>query len=178
MRDPAAVFVANAAWSLLGLFVGFVLGRITREVHEVHEVVAPLDERLPVIESPPHPYRRSGDRTRRRDKMLALALILLAIGSVATAALAVDRRSALAECQTDYNARVILSIKARQLANDVDRTAIVDLVRTVANVQSSGLPPAVDRERTNMALRHYLDTSAASDAIRRSRPLPEVLSCP
>lgn len=162
--------VPSLAWGLGGLVIGYWLGTMTREVHELREaLVAEQDAHYETRHgSPPDGDRRSGHDRRRGSRMnylIGAVLIVLAVGSVTFTALESQERNRVTECQSNYNLAFSRALNERVKAAQKDRAAIRELVQTVAQSRSDG--GAIDA-----AFQRFLDATAEADGIRRNNPTP------
>lgn len=150
---------SSLAYSLLGLVIGFALGRATREVHEIKEAVAP--DPHPAHEKPP--TRKQGRMSYVKSRTIGVMLIGLALVTVLmTSIVAIeDRRQN--ECFRNYNIAFAKAFQERALAADRDRISLNRMLIALNN------PNAEVRRKV---FENYLDEIALTDLERKKNPLP------
>lgn len=95
-------------------------------------------------------------------RILGAALMVLAVASVVTMTVYVQRQGELVRCQTTYNEAFREASLQLRNASQAERDAQRKLLTT----------PATTVAERQQALRTYLDTLAAADEVRAEHPLP------
>lgn len=178
--DSLAWLLSNVAWGLGGLALGYFLGSIGREVHELRETLVTENEPTPT--PPPAHDRRNGGGDRRQSRsnaILGIVMVLLAVVSVTVAAVAVseredrlDRIETQVDCEADYLVEYAVAINERTDAVIADRHAIRALIETTAELQTLGLPERERQRRFQAAVQVFLEASSEADKTRAQAPLP------
>lgn len=150
--------IAALAWSLAGFVVGFLGGRISRDVRDIRNAAVDDDEYT------------GPDRRRRRppfggDRLLGVFLILLAISTVTLLAVSNAQQRAIVDCQADVNRQLVEAINARGDSAAKDRKALNDMLQAVLTL------PTPEQRRD--ALVDYLNTSKRTDEERARAPYPD-----
>lgn len=124
--------------------------------------------------APPHPpllpMRRKGDR--RSAVLGAFLVIILAILTVASSALTLNRQAAFIACAATYSEQAARAFNARTMAAEQDRAALNALVTRVARATTTSPDPAVRRAEVNAALADYVAETAQADRERAATPFP------
>jgi hypothetical protein len=144
--------LAGCIYSLAGFLVGFLVGRITREVHEIRESVVP------------DTFASKDDHGQHATK-LGVVVIILSLLTVLGATFTGVQAKRQADCQNDYNARFVEAFQARAKASDADRSALNAMILGLADTTTS------QAERRAIFL-GYVDQVKKSDATRKANPLP------
>lgn len=95
-------------------------------------------------------------------RVLGAVLMALALASVVTMTVYVQRQARIVQCQADYNEAFREASVQLQAAGRSERDAQRKLLSAT---------PTTPQER-QQALRAYLDTLAAADEVRAEHPLP------
>ncbi len=153
--------ISNAAFSVGGLIVGYVLGRVAPRRPAAHSND---------MSTPDHQHSRVV-------KFTAIVLFCLGIGTTAVAAFTSVQRyndselfRTTAECQAQWNQAFRAVLVERNKATDQERAAQRALLGTVLN------PAASDGDRRG-ALATYYDVLRQVDATRADNPLPASDRC-
>lgn len=146
--------LTGLVYSVAGFMGGFTVGRLTREVHEIRETVMPDTF-----------ARKDSDGSQHATK-LGVAIIILSLLTVISAAFTAVQAKRQAQCQRDYNARFVEAFQARARAADADRAALNTMIIRIANQKST---PA-ERKRV---VAEYVQSIEAGDAARKAHPLPQ-----
>jgi predicted DNA repair protein MutK len=165
-------------WSTVGFIGGYFACYVGHEVHEIKEAVVDhkhekTDEE--VDQRSGHDRRNGVDHNKRRNLLMGVALILIAVGSVVTAALSNIQQDRVTECQTNYNIAFSTILAQRAQAANQDRQVTQELLSTVANLTLADPPPAREeaQKQFTRALTKYRNTIAANDEFRQAHPIPE-----
>lgn len=178
--------LASMAWSVAGLIIGYALGRMSRDVHELREAL--VDEQ-DAHDDAVGRERRSGEDRRapvqpnRTSQLLGVAIIILAALSVSASAVAVQRQSDQVACQNRYNRSFADALSERSRAADADRAAITRLITVSAqlNTEAQALDPSDPKDaaayqalqkRATQATKDYLDALGEADKRRAANPIP------
>lgn len=166
MSDPTGWtnVLASAAYSLAGFLVGFGLGRVSRDVHDIKESVVTEPTRLVRRDPHQHGFWRWTD-----NRVLGLGLLALSILTLVFAFIGSQKLTNQAQCQSEFNVRFGLAYQARAASADGDRNALNNLMLSIA-----GEPPTPQgRAKARAAFEHYIAQIKTSDATRRAHPLPD-----
>ncbi|MGH3993501.1 MAG: hypothetical protein ACRDSN_13695 [Pseudonocardiaceae bacterium] len=158
----AAYLVSSALWSVGGLLVGYGMGRVVRDVEQVHAAVT--------TEDPPsrHPVR--GPRRRPRGQtMIGVLVLVVAVGSTIGYARATADLAAVTECQTRVNEQFRAALTARSDAAGAELAAKLPMLQTMADTG--------DLAASRAAIRAYLVSVIDLEAARTRSPLPPPASC-
>jgi hypothetical protein len=148
--------VAGLLYSGAGFVLGFAIGRVTREVHEIKETVVPETF-----------VTRDEDGVRHTHATkLGVVVIVLSLLTVLGATFTGLQAKAQADCQSAYNARFFEAFQARAKANDGDRKALNTMLLALGD-------PSLTRDQRTKVFNDYLASIRASDADRRAHPLPQ-----
>jgi hypothetical protein len=153
------------AWSGIGYFAGYIVGKIGCEVHQVREAVAPSSgdqEGWP-------PMRRRGDR---RSLIFGAFLVGLAALTVLLSAISLVRLESLTRCQANYAEQAAEATQARTRAAEDDREALNLLVRRVTDAVASVPDADARRPQVQAALGDYTAAVREADAQREAQPFP------
>ena len=183
MVREATWLVATLVWSVGGLVIGFMVGRLYCEVHELREALMATDAK-PLERRHGHDRRGISSGHSRGQTLLGVALVLMAVATVTLAALQASRQASLNDrqqtfnaCQQRYNSATLIALAARAAAANTDRSAITGLVQESAGLQTSTLAPEERRARLGVAFRRYLDVVNEADRIRSANPVPKSPTC-
>jgi hypothetical protein len=156
----------SLAYSTLGLIIGFMIGRLTREVHEVKEVVCPDEHTGHVHPAHEKPTGKQGPVPTTvliRSRTLGVMLIILSLVTVLLSTItAIDNRRK-ADCNRRYNIEFVRVFLERSKAADQDRDSLNKMLRGIDS------PDRAVRERV---FRDYLTEIAATEEQRKQNPLP------
>lgn len=139
-------------YSLSGFVIGFLAGRVTREVHEIRETVVPES------------FVTNDDHGLHATR-LGVAVIVLSLLSVFGMAVTGYQAKQQADCQSAYNARFFEAFQARARANDQDRNALNELILSFDD-------PKLTPESRREAFSTYVESVRAANAERQRHPLP------
>lgn len=171
MNSEVLSYVIQAfGWSLLGIIIGFPLGRIQRALDNGDDE----DDGEPVPETRrAHMIRRLGlDRNHLMGwAVLAIATVSLALSGINEASNREFRNHTahVTACQAEYNEAVVVAIQRRADAAAQDRDTLDNLLKTVATATQSG--------QVEAALQKYIHDRATADAERARTPLPAPPNC-
>jgi hypothetical protein len=155
----------SLAYSTLGLIIGFVIGRLTREVHEVRETVCPDEHTGHVHPQHEKPGKQGAMPTTVliRSRSLGVMLIILSLVTVLLSTItAIDNRKK-ADCNRRYNVEFVRVFLERAKAGDKDRAS---LNRMLTGINTP------DQAVRQQVFRDYLEEIAATEQERRENPLP------
>lgn len=146
-------FVDRAAWSGIGLLVGWVATSWWKDLHAIKEAVVDSEEDESTQDHPQH--------KPKRDK---IGIILLVMGIVAGAIMSYGlwRQQQQIDCQTEINARFNETLKQRAHASEGDKDALRDLVKAIVED-----PPGAQR-----ALEEFLERMQKTAKKRAENPYP------
>lgn len=148
-------------WSLLGAIVGYVLGRIDRN-----------------LDAEPASRRARVARRIASDKNLLMGIAVLVIATISLVLSGVNehsnrvfraRQSRITSCQAEYNEAVVSAMLRRADAAGQDRDSLDNMLKTVATATQSA--------QVETALQKYLHDRAQADADRARNPLPQPPNC-
>lgn len=157
--ETVAEAVNSLAYSLLGLIIGFVLGRATKEVHEIKEKIVEPDHH------PQHekPSRKQGQGVMK-SRTLGVMLIVLALLTVLMSSLTAVQDRAQSDCFRRYNVAFGKAFSERAKAADADRASLNKMLTAI------NTPDQATRARV---YQQYLDELAQTDKQRKANPLPQ-----
>lgn len=174
------VYVVNSlAWALMGLLLGYLVGRSASHLEEVRSAMTPPTP-PPADPDAPEPAARTTWWARfpraATDGVIGAVVVILAIVSVAVMAVSVSAQQTAIEraersiaCQTRFNEAYSAALTERTEAARVERAAQRDLL---VNTRS-GDPTALDA-----AINRYLAQLAEADQRRAANPYPVDANCP
>ena len=152
MSPTTSYVISSALWSVAGLAVGYIAGLVTAARCQ--------REHVPEGMPPPHQQQRFG-------RAIGVLVLVMAVVSVCTAAVTIDRQSALVACQTEFNQRFVASLEGRAASATQERAA----QRTLLTTQYT------TPEAWQVAKAAYLQALDRADAYRDANPLPEQPRC-
>lgn len=144
----------GVAYSLVGFVVGFLLGRVTREVHEIKEAVVP------------ETFANEDSDHRAHLTRLGIVVIILSLATVTTSAMSTIAVYRQSDCLRDYNSRFTVAFNARAAASDADRTALNSMILSIADKTKT------QKER-EVAFTTYVQQVKDGNATRAKNPLPQ-----
>ena len=156
-----AIILTNLVFSIGGFILGFVVARIGQRVEEVSEVI--MDESKPLV-LPTRKYRFSWTQA------LGIVVLLLAVGSTITSAIATSDQRRIASCQAEFNKAYRLAIVERTEAANKERDSVRVLWGALLN------PNGTTEDRRAAATRYY-ETLEQGNQTRARNPLPETDRC-
>jgi hypothetical protein len=193
--ETTAWALTTLAASIGGLIVGYWLGRMSREVHELREALMAEQDAHHATKArhgngEPEIDRRSGDDRRQHGNgfpnlIVGILLVVLSVASISAGALSLARRNAAVDCQQAYNVAFSRALTERAQAAAFDRAAFTLLIRTTAQIQADAQNVALSddravnalRARSTAALNRYLVTSQKADVARADNPIPNPRRC-
>lgn len=160
-------------WSLLGLIVGYVMGRIDRKLDTEREQVTHTSEERGLASR-----RQSMSHRLTMDRNFFIGVAVLAVAVVSLVISGVNEASnrnfrnhqgRVTACQAQYNEAVVAVVAARADAAAQDRDTLDNLMKTVAT--------ATTGEQVSAALQKYIRDRKAADEQRARSPLPKPPNC-
>lgn len=156
------------AWTLAGGIGGYLLGRLTRDVHRLANPTLE-GERVPepAVETPRRPRRwRPGPQL-----LVGLLVVLLGVGTAVQGVVVSNRVEHLQQCQARYSNRFADAIDARTDTSNNSQQALDDLVNTIGkNLGGNG---KANQAAISRALRQYMAQRAKTKQQRAKHPYPE-----
>jgi hypothetical protein len=152
-----AYVLSSALWSLGGLVVGYVLGK-----------VAGRRQALVIIEAEQGKEAAIVAPATRTDIGIGVLVIVMAVVSVAVTAVSTARQSAQVDCQAKFNQAFSSALTERVEAAAQERAAMRQLLTAAL---------AGDRVNGRNYTVAYLDQLKAADAKRDANPIPEHPAC-
>jgi len=144
----------GTAYSLTGFVVGFLLGRVTREVHEIKETVVP------------ETFAQEDAYHHTRATRLGIVVIILSLVTVVSSAMSTVAVYRQADCLREYNSRFTLAFNARATANDTDRKALNTMIVSIAD-------RSLSQQERAAKFAAYVEQVKAGDRLRAEHPLPQ-----
>lgn len=171
--NTTLIILSNLVSSIGGFILGFVVTRIRQRVEEVsaahieqraEEVSEVIVDGDKPVTPPPRKHRLSWRQA------LGIVVLLLAIGSTITSAMATINQRRIASCQADFNKAYRLAILERADAANRERASVRAMWGALLN------PSATTEDRRAAATRYY-ETLDQGDQTRAKNPLPETDRC-
>lgn len=156
-----AIILSDVVFSIGGFVFGFVVARIGQRVEEVTEVI--VDGEKPLA-SPTRRFRFSWRQA------LGIVVLLLAVGSTITSAIATSDQRRIASCQAEFNKAYRLAIVERTEAANKERESVRALWGSLLDQSAT-----IDDRRA--AATRYYETLKQGDQTRANHPLPETDRC-
>lgn len=163
-----AGILSNLVSSIGGFLLGFVMARIGQRVEEVSEVI--VDGKNPA-EMPPRRPRFSWRQ------VLGVIVLLLAVLSTVTAAVATREQRAsaeqmrrISECQAEFNRSYRLALTERASAATEERKAMRTMLEAI-------LSPVSGPDAQRAAITQYYASLDQADKTRAENPLPTTDRC-
>lgn len=155
-----AYLVSSLLWAVGGLFVGYGLGRMVRDVHDVHTVIVP---------PPPLTVPRPPSRRRAPTGRMMIGILVMVVIAVSTVLYALEsaKLNGVTSCQSQLNFQFRDALAQRSAAQGVEIAAQRKLIL-------SRLSGQADRET---AVREYLAALDALEAAGLRHPLPVAVDC-
>lgn len=147
------LYILNAlVWSVAGFLVGYVVARMSKDVHTIKEAVVDREK------TEPGPYLPT--------RLFGVVLVVMAIATVAAIAISNVQQQQVFDCQTDVNRELVRATNQRADFAARDRKALTDMLTTV-------LTEPNERARRE-AVEDYVAASEHTQGERSRSPLPDV----
>jgi len=178
--------VQTVAVGAASFLLGFLAGRMARDVSRIARTVTVQGETVAVSAGKPTLRERVENRTGATVAQLAIALVVIALGAVTVvqgiAQSAATRR--IATCNENYANALADAIDARSQGSAQAQEALDQLMTTIGRLAST--PPADDAdtarraEETRKAITEYVDKRTQVKALQQKNPYPQPPreSCP
>lgn len=164
----ATIILSNLVFSIGGFILGFSVARIGQRVDHIEQRVEEVSEVIVDGEkSPVSPPRKS---RLGWTQILGIVVLVLAVVSTITSAMATIDQRRIASCQAEFNKAYRLAIAERADASSEERKA----TRTMWGVLLN--PNSTSDDRRAAATKYY-ETLDQGDQARAKNPLPESDSC-
>lgn len=160
-------YVVNSLlWALVGLILGFFMGVLASDIHDIrrHMVVHSEPDPAPRRRRPFHPWRLFG-----------VILVVMSVLSVGASAIQTTRLNRIIECQAAYNDAFAESIRIRADATVQERNYQRDLwlafLRNAPRTPGENNPAG--RDASIRALNSYLKALDDANKARQVAPIPD-----
>jgi hypothetical protein len=154
-------------WSLLGLIVGFLLGRATRDVHRIAATVDTTEEDTMHHEPAGQPPRK---RWWSGEFILGVIVVLLGVLTVAQGTVQSQETTRLQQCQARYSDGFADALDARSESSDDSQKALDALVTTIGAHLGGAAPP--DQQAMQQAINDYVQKRRTATQLRAQHPYP------
>lgn len=156
------------AWTLAGGIGGYMLGRITRDVHHL----ANPEARVPTPEPEPAAKEHRPRRWHPSAQLLiGLLVVVLGVGTAIQGIVVNNRVEHLQQCQTRYTSRFADALDARTQATNDSQAALDNLVNTIG--KNLGQGGKANQAAISRALRQYMAQREKTKHERAKHQYPE-----
>lgn len=145
----------SGAWSLAGFLLGWLLGQFGRRVLGDHDDGVVVMKRRPITV----------------ERLLGAVMVVLAVVTLVTAAIAARQLQDATACQSRYNVALEAVLEARTLSTTHMRQAQREFIAALST------PDAIENPKTRAALDRYRAAIEHDDQVRTQTPLPDPPAC-
>lgn len=162
--------VERVPWAVVGLLVGYLLGRGIRDLDRIAAAVNPEESNVD--------QRSRGAWLRKATvtHVLGVVVFILAVGTVVQGYVHNQQTKKIAECTRGYSNGFADALDARSEAQVAEREALVAWMRTLDELMTKapmGSDPAAARQRFAAATSEYLKKQAELRQKQQDNPYPD-----